>query len=209
MASRRGLRLPARTRDDAGRRLRRRLLLPVQVSILGVPSPAVTPTNLLYNWSPALRADGVIVPGETCLDSVENGETCSVGAPPEGGKPAVITGLSAHELSLGVVCQAPAEDECVTGATQYAVWATMYGATVTLSDPTPPTLGTPSGALWGPGEAGGFHKGTESVTVSADDVGGGVASIVLSADGRPVRPTRHRATSPSLRRARRLQAHRP
>ena len=62
----------------------------------------------------------------------------------------------------------------------------MYGATVTLSDPTPPTLSAPSGALWGPGEAGGFHKGTESVTVSADDVGGGVASIVLSADGRPV-----------------------
>jgi len=24
-------------------------LLPVQVSVLGVPSPAVTPTNLLYN----------------------------------------------------------------------------------------------------------------------------------------------------------------
>lgn len=31
-------------------------------------------------WSPALRADGVIVPGETCLDSVQNGETCFVGA---------------------------------------------------------------------------------------------------------------------------------
>ena len=69
---------------------------------------------------------------------------------------------------------------------EHAVWAAMYGATVTLSDPTPPTLSAPSGALWGPGEAGGFHKGTESVTVSADDVGGGVASIVLSADGRPV-----------------------
>jgi hypothetical protein len=139
------------------------------------------------DWSPALRADGTIVPGETCLDSVENGETCSVGAPPgEGGEPAVITGLSARELSLGVVCQAPAEDECVTGATQYAVWAAMYGATVTLSDPTPPTLGEPTGVLWGPGEAGGFHKGTESVDVSAADVGGGVASIVLSADGRPV-----------------------
>ncbi len=62
----------------------------------------------------------------------------------------------------------------------------MYGATVTLSDPTPPTLSAPSGALWGPGEAGGFHKGTVSVAVSAADVGGGVASIVLSADGRPV-----------------------
>jgi len=62
----------------------------------------------------------------------------------------------------------------------------MYGATVTLSDPTPPTLNTPSGALWGPGGAGGFHKGTESITVSAQDVGGGDASIVLSVDGRPM-----------------------
>jgi hypothetical protein len=127
------------------------------------------------------------VPGETCLDTVENGETCSVGGPPgTGGEPARITGLSAHELSLGIVCQAPAEDECVTGATEHKVWAAMYGATVTLSDPTPPTQSAPSGALWGPGEAGGFHKGTESVAVAAQDVGGGVASIVLSVDGRPM-----------------------
>jgi hypothetical protein len=62
----------------------------------------------------------------------------------------------------------------------------MYGATVTMSDPTPPTLGVPSGALWEPGASGGVHKGTESATVSAQDVGGGVQSIVLSADGQPV-----------------------
>jgi hypothetical protein len=139
------------------------------------------------DWSPALRADGTIVPGETCLDSVENGDTCAVGGPPgEGGAPEVTTGLSAHQLSVGIVCQAPSGDECVTGATEHKVWAAIYGATVTVDDPTPPTLGTPSGALWGPGEAGGFHKGTESVTVSAQDVGGGVQSIVLAADGQPV-----------------------
>jgi hypothetical protein len=139
------------------------------------------------SWSSALRVDGAIVPGETCLDTVENGETCSVGGPPgTGGEPARITDLSAHELSLGIVCQPPTERECVTGATQHAVWATMYGATVTLSDPMPPTLSAPSGALWEPGAAGGFHKGTESVTVSAQDVGGGVASVVLSVDGRPM-----------------------
>ena len=138
-------------------------------------------------WSPALRADGTIVPGETCLDSVQNGETCSVGGPPgEGGEPATITGLSAHQLSVGIVCQAPSGEECVTGATEHKVWAATYGATVTLSDPTPPTLIAPAGALWGSGEAGGFHKGTESVTTSAQDVGGGVQSIVLAADGRPV-----------------------
>ena len=56
---------------------------------------------------------------------------------------------------------------------------------MTVSDTTPPTLSAPSGALWGRGEAG-FHKGTEGVAVSAQDVGGGVASIVLSADGHPM-----------------------
>lgn len=139
------------------------------------------------DWSPALRADGTIVPGETCLDSIGNGETCSVGTPPGGGgEPAVITGLLAHELSLGVICQAPSGDECVTGATEHKAWATMYGAAVTVSDSSPPTITTPSGALWGTGVMGGYHKGTESVTVSADDVGGGVANIVLAVDGRPV-----------------------
>ncbi|MFZ1153866.1 MAG: hypothetical protein WAN93_03065, partial [Solirubrobacteraceae bacterium] len=161
--------------------------------------PSTTITELTYerfighqldgfnDWSPALRVDGSVVPRETCLDSVENGETCSVGGPPgEGVEPGVISGLSAHELFVGLVCQAPAEDECVTGATQHQVWAAMYGATVTIADPTSPTLSAPSGALWGPGEASGFHKGTESVTTSAQDVGGGVQNIVLAADGRPV-----------------------
>ncbi len=134
------------------------------------------------SWSPALRADGAIVPGETCLDTVENGEACSVGGPPGTGiEPARITGLDAHELTLGIICQAPSGNECVTGATQHQVWAAMYGATVTVSDPTPPSLGVPSGSLW---EAGAFHKGTESVAVEASDLGGGVQSIVLSVDGR-------------------------
>ena len=139
------------------------------------------------SWSPALRADGTIVPGETCTDTIANSETCFIGGPPgEGGEPGIITGLSAHQLSVGILCQAPAGDECVTGATEHQVWAAMYGATVTLSDPTPPTLAAPSGALWRPGEAGGFHKGTENVDISAQDVGGGVQSIVLAADGHHV-----------------------
>jgi hypothetical protein len=162
-------------------------------------APGTTITGITYEryighvidpdnyWAPALRANGAIVPGETCLDSVQNGETCFVGGPPgDGGEPGAVTGLAAQELSLGIVCQAPTGEECVTGATEHKAWAAMYGARVTLSDPTPPTLNSPSGALWGPGEADGFHKGTESVTVAAQDVGGGVASIVLAVDGHPV-----------------------
>ena len=55
------------------------------------------------DWSPALRADGSIAGDETCLDTVENGETCAVGGPPgTGGEPARITGLTDPTLSSGV-----------------------------------------------------------------------------------------------------------
>jgi hypothetical protein len=135
-------------------------------------------------WAPALRADGTPVAGESCLDTIENSETCFVGGPPdEGGEPGIVTGLSAHELALSIRCEAPSGQECITGSTRYQAWAAMYGARVTLSDTTPPTLGTPSGALWEPGVADGYHKGTESLAVSAEDVGGGVQSIALAADG--------------------------
>ncbi len=138
------------------------------------------------SWSPALRADGNIVGGETCTVAFPN-VGCLLGGPPgQGGEPGIVTGLAAHQLTFGVVCQAPSEQTCVTGATEHSVWAAMYGASVTVSDPTPPTLSAPSGALWEPGAHGDFHKGTEAVTTSAQDVGGGVQSITLSADGHPV-----------------------
>jgi hypothetical protein len=49
MASRRALRLPARARTTPAGVSGAVLLLPIQLSILHVPSPAVTPTNLLFN----------------------------------------------------------------------------------------------------------------------------------------------------------------
>jgi hypothetical protein len=84
------------------------------------------------------------------------------------------------------MCEAPTGQECITGATEHQVWAAMYGAQVTIEDPTPPTLNTPTGPLWGPGETNGYHKGTESITVSAQDIGSGVKNIILAADGQPV-----------------------
>ena len=50
------------------------LLLPFQVSVLGTPSPSVTPTNLLYNVvaSPQARGggDGINKPGNQFANSV-------------------------------------------------------------------------------------------------------------------------------------------
>lgn len=138
-------------------------------------------------WSPALRADGVIVAGETCLDTVANGDDCSVGGPPgKGVEPAEVSGLHAQELSVSIVCEAPTGQQCVTGAEEHKAWAAMYGATVTLQDTSAPTLSTPSGSLWEEGQANGYHKGQESLTVEGRDVGGGVQSIILAVDGKPV-----------------------
>jgi hypothetical protein len=58
----------------------------------------------------------------------------------------------------------------------------MFGATVTVADPTLPTFSAPSGSLWS--TTGAVHAGTESVSVSAQDAGGGLQSIALIADGR-------------------------
>jgi hypothetical protein len=134
-------------------------------------------------WVPALRVDGAVVASETCSDSVEDGEKCAVGGPPGQGGVASFSGLAAHEISVGIACVAPSEEICVTGASLHEVWAAVYGAIVTMSDSAPPTLGTPTDSLWSPGEAG-AHKGTESVTVAAADVGGGIKGIALLADGR-------------------------
>jgi hypothetical protein len=132
-------------------------------------------------WAPALRADGAVIPGESCLDTIANGESCFVGGPPgEGVEAASIGGLSAHELSFDIDCQAQSEDQCVTGASEHETWAAMYGATVTLEDPHAPSLAVPTGPLW---EANGYIKGTQGLTATAEDVGGGVESIKLSVDG--------------------------
>jgi hypothetical protein len=139
-------------------------------------------------WVPALLADGTIVPGETCTVLFPD-VGCGLGTPPplSGSDTVNITGLSASQLELGEQCEAPVDQICVTGATtEHEVWAAIYGATVTLTDSTPPTLDTPSGALWGTGPANGYHQGSEAVTASAQDVGGGVASIVLAVDGQTV-----------------------
>ncbi|MHB8241070.1 MAG: hypothetical protein ACYDHN_03675 [Solirubrobacteraceae bacterium] len=135
-------------------------------------------------WAPALRIDGTLVPSESCLDTIGNAESCFVGGPPgEGGEPKTITGLSAHELAFGILCQAHPEEQCITGATQHSAWAAIYGATVTINDPTPPALNTPTGPLWEPTQ---YTEGTQEVTVEAEDIGGGVKAITLEVDGHPI-----------------------
>jgi hypothetical protein len=135
-------------------------------------------------WSPALRANGTIIAGETCLDTVEDSENCYVGAPANEGAPlGEQTGLDAHTLTVGINCES-AHEECITAPTYYRVWAAMYGATVTLNDPTPPTLDEPAGQLWEAAAASHYSKGSETLQVAATDEGGGVRTISVSSEGK-------------------------
>lgn len=133
------------------------------------------------------RAAPAGINNETCEDTPANAYKCFIGGPSGNGtEPSTITGLNAHKLTLGIDCQAEPEQECITGASQYDVWAAMYGATVTINDPTPPTLTTPTGSLWETSEHNGYHTGTESLTTSAQDIGGGIQTIILTVDEKPL-----------------------
>lgn len=137
-------------------------------------------------WSPALRADGTIIDNQTCT-VVFPSVACALGGPPGQGEPSTtIASLTAKKLEFGETCHAPQGQECVTGNNLHSVWAAMYGATVTLTDTIPPTITTPTGTLWEPGKANGYHKGTETVTTTAQDNGGGVQNITLTSDGTPI-----------------------
>ncbi len=157
---------------------------PETEKITGISYDRMFSTQDQY-WIPALRANGTILPGQTCIPPVAG--SCLTGSGPGGPNHATLTGLSAETLTLGLECTAPTGQECITGADDFhAAVATMYAADVTIEDNTPPTLQPPTGPLWEPGTHGSFHKGTETVTVSAQDIGGGVQSIVLAADSHPV-----------------------
>jgi len=137
-------------------------------------------------WVPGLWIDGSLDPNETC-SIPGSARSCSFGDPSTGGSPfADIGGLAAHTLTFGERCAPGPGAQCPTGAShQHDVFSEIFGATVSLSDPNPPAIAQPSGALWGPGAAGGFHKATESLTVSATDGQSGVARIEGLVDGLP------------------------
>jgi hypothetical protein len=80
--------------------------------------------------------------------------------------------LNTTGIEFGFTCQAVAPDLCLRNPVSHYVWMVVYDATVTIDDPAAPVLGQPSGALLGPGGPGGWHKGTETVSVRASDASG-------------------------------------
>ena len=66
-------------------------------------------------------------------------------------------------IEAGVRCAS--RRACVNGASLHAAWTAIYSTRVQITDPSPPTLRAPSGALW----ANGYHRGVEGLSVQASD----------------------------------------
>jgi hypothetical protein len=129
------------------------------------------------SWIVGLWVDGVLEPSDTCTANFGDGFECSVGA--EYGELSShqdLQGLDAHQLFVGVQC---ASGGCTSGASIHHVWASVYDATVTLSDSTPPTLGPFSGSLAG----GGVQSGTQNLSFPVSD-STGIKELDVALDGR-------------------------
>lgn len=112
--------------------------------------------------------DGTVF--DTCSIPVA-GDRCSVGAPGFGTTGAYrdLSGIAANRIVFGFICRA-AGATCITGATIHRVWASLYSSIVTLTENTPPSVGSPSGTLLGDG----WKQGTQQVSFTAGDGSPGV-----------------------------------
>lgn len=124
----------------------------------------------------ARSADGVPLAGEACdIPPGEGG--CQVGG---AGTAASSHSLNTSSLTVGFECfNTPTT--CTTGATLHEVWAVLYGAQVTVSDPSAPSLGPPGGDLF----SGGYVKGERTVSLNASD-DTGIKAMRVVADGTPI-----------------------
>jgi hypothetical protein len=90
--------------------------------------------------------------------------TCQVGFP--GSAAGDWTGLNTSSVRVGLLC---ALSSCATGATLHDAWTAIYGAIVTVEDPTPPTASGAGGNLL----TDTYVRGNATATLdSASDVTG-------------------------------------
>src|SRR3954453_2875794 len=95
-----------------------------------------------------------------------------------GGSRVTIGELGATSVSVGIRCRENPANACVNGGTLHKAVAIMYGATMTLSDSSAPSVSNVTGPLL----IGGYLRGNQSVTFDASD-NVGIRSARLYVDG--------------------------
>jgi hypothetical protein len=121
------------------------------------------------SWSVFTRTgDGTVL--DTC--SLGMASSCRLGGP------TAFPSLNTDRLTVGFSCQVTVGTVCANGFSRHAVWAAIHQSTVTVEDPSSPTLSA-SGPLWSAGP----HRGTVPVTVQAAD-NSGILETRVFVDGR-------------------------
>src|SRR5207248_10439344 len=87
-------------------------------------------------------------------------------------------------VTVGVLCRTNLNHLCTQGATLHDIAAVLYGATVTLSDSSAPTVSNVTGDLYG----GGYITGVKSLSFDASD-NVGIRSARYYIDGRALAAT--------------------
>jgi hypothetical protein len=90
-----------------------------------------------------------------------------------------LTGLSASSIIVGLLCGDSDVHTCGNGSSLTHVDAEIFSAFLTISDPTPPTVGTPTGAGW---TADTWSQGTLPLALASSDTTG-ISATRVSADG--------------------------
>lgn len=123
------------------------------------------------DWHPELRTDSgqvldtctIVYPADRCTSGADAGTR-----PVQEGNTAR-TGLNAAWLRIGARCApTPPFTGCVRGGTLQAVIAVLYRATVTIDDPSAPTVSSLSGGL----TSGAWQRGTGAVSFTGRDITG-------------------------------------
>lgn len=129
----------------------------------------LTLERFLGRWS---QWDSAIIAGESRVL-----ETCSIVAPQlwceRGDNSGVGTqnavtfqAINSPTVSLRVRCVSAGG--CVNGALSNRAWVSVYRGTAQIEDPAPPTIGPLTGSF----SDSGWHRGTDTVNVSASDASG-------------------------------------
>src|SRR4051812_10647327 len=149
-------RVPGPPNALAGRDAGWRVTAPAGTRITRLTVQFYLGQNSSGEWLPYIRtAEGAVL--ESCVPP--GGQTiCERGTgtySPLGPSSAYAVDTSAVEA--GVRCTV-ATGSCVNGASLHAAWLALYSARVQISDPSAPSLSTPSGLLW----TDGYHRGIET-----------------------------------------------
>jgi hypothetical protein len=90
-----------------------------------------------------------------------------------------LSGLSASSIIVGLYCGDSDVHTCGNGSTLTHVDAEIFSAFLTISDPDPPTIGTPTGDGW---TADTWSQGTLPLALASSDITG-ISATRVYADG--------------------------